>query len=830
MTALALEIVRRAGNLLTLYHVDDLLSILNYLKRRQDVVSDTGARIEQLRPKTAASDRLDQYMKSKSDNEKKQERLRDPDSIFESMIAPDFWKEFRIESPSNGSQPSITNLSKYLDMLYEDHDRKMQAAMAVYQLSLKKENLPMIAESETLQLVLVRVMREEGRKWIELATLVTAVFANMSQNMAFHAGIAKYKFGSQCLDLMQHEIRKEEAAFQELSQQQLQSRDIPSGELLQNPAFSQPSQEYEQSLKKYQSMVRKQNHFLKAAFCLLLSLSSDQKVERKMLNRGILTLLVKSLEREATAEFFTVLQMFLAKLSTHLENKNQLIELNIIEKLYVILSSTISSSTVSLNINLIHWTLSLLLNLSFDLKLRTNMIQIGVLPKLLYLWSRDRLANQAKTEKLMFQILYQMSRGGKVRGMFNFSFGLGQESLDMMMGKVVKAIDQHAAGHRHANMKEMMALMINLSLCPKNSSKMCDNVANISKLLDIVYNRSSARDADILSVLMLKLLRNISYCILSQEGKEEAVTCFQKYVPRICELTFETTILKKTLDEKIDDGRLCVEQDDLIDTFVTESLGLLSNMMNVPTIDWINLFQSYHIWEWAEKRMNVESNYCEDDLVLDVVLLLGTAATQESCAHYLLSDPNFLSSLIQLMQAKQDDDEIVLQIVFIISVILSHDSTRKVLITDSRITDYLIDMMQDKNAEIRGLCSLALHAIGDESEELGRKIRMQKFKCHNSKWISMMMSQKDGLNNQLEEWSGDELAGEENEDEGDEDDDFHLFLKPDILNSSLDSLTDSNPSTPVAWDMNEMFASDGSRSRASARPLTGYKRRSVKNS
>ena len=51
----------------------------------------------------------------------------------------------------------------------------------------------------------------------------------------------------------------------------------------------------------------------------------------------------------------------------------------------------------------------------------------------------------------------------------------------------------------------------------------------------------------------------------------------------------------------------------------------------------------------------------EDDLILEIVVFIGTCATDSSAAMYLCQS-DILPSLIDLLKAKQEDDEIVLQV------------------------------------------------------------------------------------------------------------------------------------------------------------------------
>ena len=60
------------------------------------------------------------------------------------------------------------------------------------------------------------------------------------------------------------------------------------------------------------------------SYYLLLNLSEDLKVELKMRNKGIATLLVKTLDRE-NVELLILVISFLKKLSIFVENKNDMV-------------------------------------------------------------------------------------------------------------------------------------------------------------------------------------------------------------------------------------------------------------------------------------------------------------------------------------------------------------------------------------------------------------------------------------------------------------------------------------------------------------------------
>ena len=68
-----------------------------------------------------------------------------------------------------------------------------------------------------------------------------------------------------------------------------------------------------------------------------------------------------------------------------------------------------------------------------------------------------------------------------------------------------------------------------------------------------------------------------------------------------------------------------------------------------------------------------------DDLLLEVVVFLGTCAV-DSVAAQTLCKAGILDGLIDLLKAKQEDDEIVLQVVYVFHQLCLHEESRGVII------------------------------------------------------------------------------------------------------------------------------------------------------
>ena len=97
------------------------------------------------------------------------------------------------------------------------------------------------------------------------------------------------------------------------------------------------------------------------AFHLLLNLAEDLQIERKMKNRRIISQLVAMLDRNNPDLLFIVLN-FLKKLSIFGENKVEMKECNIVDKLNRFIPCN--------NQLLLQIALRLLFNLSFDAEIR----------------------------------------------------------------------------------------------------------------------------------------------------------------------------------------------------------------------------------------------------------------------------------------------------------------------------------------------------------------------------------------------------------------------------------------------------------------------------
>ncbi|RWS29206.1 kinesin-associated protein 3-like protein [Leptotrombidium deliense] len=737
---LAEEVIKKSGNLISVSQIEEVRQIINYLKKRK-VGSNgtaTGSKIDRLRPKTASSRLTDAQTKQLNGT------ISPSTSLFDSFVT-ELMNDLKLNELSE-SEPSINSLDSYIELLYEDFPDKIKGSAYIFHLSTNPDNLVILTSNDTLICALARVLREDGRKNLDLSIFITATFACFSAYSKFHNAISQFKVGSFCFDLIHLELEREESWFRELTElhaaltfknrsssasacNSMNSSMISSTVSINSApeendsGFSSLSNKYQKSLKRYQTVVRKQDVFLRIAFYLLYNLSHDVRVECKMVKKGIIVLITKTLERETSSELLLLLTTFIKKLSVYEENKNQLCELLIIEKLYSIFSTSIS------NRGLVTPLLELVFNLSFDGTMRKQIVKSGYLPKLVNLVVKNHDSLGKENVKVIYKLMYQLSKNEKVKGLFNLSTNSGVDFIQFVMSQVLKLVKIPFSQQEENNIMQIMALLINLATNRRNAQLICDN-GQLQVLINKAMEPQQKSKEMLTNILLLKLIRNLSqhddpFKMLFLDYVEMFVKCV---VNHRCK--YGEDLSKAKLEDFVN-----ADFDEYEEMFVIEVLGILGNLSFMPQINWLHLFKKYSVFDWIKIRLKPGSPF-EDDVILDCVIFLGTACTQTECCRYLV-DENCAKVLIDLLNAKQEDDEIVLQIIYVFHL-MSIDN----LISDPQIAAYLIDLMNDKNVEIKAVCNATLDILAEFDPPLADKILIERFKSYNKQWLEMVQSQQ----------------------------------------------------------------------------------------
>uniref|UniRef100_A0A8D3CHF9 Kinesin-associated protein 3a n=1 Tax=Scophthalmus maximus TaxID=52904 RepID=A0A8D3CHF9_SCOMX len=254
---------------------------------------------------------------------------------------------------------------------------------------------------------------------------------------------------------------------------------------------------------------------------------------------------------------------------------------------------------------------------------------------------------------------------------------------------------------------ELISLCINLAANQSNAQVICEG-----NCLEILLKRA----LKLKDVLLMKMIRNLS----QHSGATKSL-----FLDHVDELAAQ---ISEDEDEE----------------FVMECLGTLANL-TFPDLGWAQVLQKYDLVPYLKDRLRPGS--AEDDLILEVVILIGTVSISDSCAA-MLAQSGIIPALIELLNAQQQDDEFVCQIVYVFYQMVFHKATRDVIVTDTQAPAYIIDLMHDKNAKIRKVCDDTLDIIAEYDEEWGRKIQTEKFRWYNGQWLEMV------VNRHLEEAGG----------------------------------------------------------------------------
>ncbi|KFQ37008.1 Kinesin-associated protein 3, partial [Mesitornis unicolor] len=337
---------------------------------------------------------------------------------------------------------NINNMDEYIELLYEDISDKVRGSALILQLARNPDNLEELLINETALGALARVLREDWKQSMALATNIIYIFFCFSRCFflqcsfsQFHGIITHYKIGALCMNIIDHELKRHELWQEELAEKK---------NLLDEDSENQTlKKDYEKTYKKYRGLVVKQEQLLRVALYLLLNLAEDTRTELKMRNKNIVHMLVKALDRD-NFELLILVVSFLKKLSIFMENKNDMVEMDIVEKLVKMVPCEHED------------LLRLLLNLSFDTGLRNKMVQVGLLPKLTAL-----LANENYKQVAMC-ILYHISMDDRFKSMFAYT-----DCIPQLMKMLFECPDERVD-------LELISFCINLAANKRNVQLICE--------------------------------------------------------------------------------------------------------------------------------------------------------------------------------------------------------------------------------------------------------------------------------------------------------------------------------------------------------------------
>jgi len=292
---------------------------------------------------------------------------------------------------SSAHSISLDKLESYLEMLYEDSmEDKIKGTFFILQLVRDPDNLEHLIQNEQFLGVLTRLFREEANKSMDLVINIVYILFAFSNFSSFHESMTEYKMGDMVVKVIELELKRDQHRKEEFDK-----RKAKLG-----------PEELEKETKKLKITEKKQDKLLYVCFHVLLNMAEDINVERKMKKRGITKMLVGMLKRRSP-ELLLLTIAFLKKLSIFKENKDEMRECNIAADLLNFVPAASDEMTMAV--------LRLMLNLSFDTGIRTQLVKDGIIPKLV------KLLKKAHFRHVALKLLYHISMDDKCKSMFTYT-------------------------------------------------------------------------------------------------------------------------------------------------------------------------------------------------------------------------------------------------------------------------------------------------------------------------------------------------------------------------------------------------------------------------
>ncbi|CAG9535765.1 unnamed protein product [Cercopithifilaria johnstoni] len=379
---------------------------------------------------------------------------------------------------ASSSRASMSNIEDYIEMLYDEMSAKTKATALFLELSQNHKNLLQLIKNEVLMGALVRVLRDDWKKSFELATNIITMLYNFSTYTNFHQILAHHKIGSLSMQIVDYGLKRWETWKEEARHND------------------------ECTTRRLNLAIRKQQQLNAACLNLLLNLAEDIKVEMKMVNRRIVSLLSKCIQdHDVVLPLLLCATNFLLKLSIYDENKEAMISGRVVE--------SISSLFPIKNGNLRHSAIQLLFNLSFIPSLRDQMVSVGFI---------SHIAPLIDDESAL-KLLYQLSINDDAKAMITYTDAL-QNLMRILLTNNSSDI--------------VKAILINIALEKRNAQLLCGTDGEgLDLLIEAALNQKDQ--------LLLKIVRNIAI----HSGPTQAV--FSKWAIPLLKIVLDKTD-KKELD------------------------------------------------------------------------------------------------------------------------------------------------------------------------------------------------------------------------------------------------------------------------------------------
>jgi len=602
-------------------------------------------------------------MKQDAERRRREERKREQRRLDEEQKAK--------EEAENATMDDIED---YVENLYdEDISSRISATRMILKLASDAGNLEDLAEHDRLLGALSRTLREDCRKSIDLAMNIMKVFCAFAVFSHFHDYLQAHQVGSNTMYMVKWELERHQSRVNEMEQLEQVAEAQAAGE---TPFFDPRKAKIQHEpvdmdaeRAKTKNLERKQDKLLCLCIQVLLCLAEDERVEKKMAKRELTQDLVQLLGSRTSrhGELLILTCIFLQKLSVTKENKNVLRDHGAVELLLSLLACS--------NEKLLKVVLGAVFNLSFDQDIREQMRNSNALPKLV-----DLL--QEKTYRAMtLRILYHLSVDDKCKNMFTYT-----ELIPYVMKMMIDFPGNHVG-------KELAALAINLSLNERNCNFMCQG-SNFKKVIERAMKRQDP--------LLMKFCVNISVWTLKTQERlpddhKESYKQARMWAPYIEDLA---KVMMSTDDQAV----------------MVEVMGIFANLspMDLPkTVSFPDLILDNDMVEFFHKHLL--PGFSEDDVLLQVVMIVGQFCLDEAAARMLSNSP-VIKLVYDLLHEKQEDTEILLQTLHVFFRLLRQRDTGHALLYETQMPRDVCDLLEHPNRVVQVMADTVLDLIVDHDE------------------------------------------------------------------------------------------------------------------
>ncbi|XP_026323030.1 kinesin-associated protein 3 isoform X2 [Hyposmocoma kahamanoa] len=606
-------------------------------------------------------------------------------------------------SPVESVPAAVLNcVDDYVELLYDDIPEKIKGSALILQLARNPDNLIELSRNEALLSALSRVLREEWKRSIELSTNIVYTFFCFSTYNEFHPVIIQYKIGSLCMDVIDYELKRYDQWKEKVEGKKPvltpDKSEIPRSRIPE-PKRRPKSGTWavaDVNLQKSRSLVSSYHEDLCNASDECLSKNDEEQLKRK------LKTLSKRQEQLLRVAFYMLL--------------NIADNIRVEEKMHKkdIVGLLIGAMERHSNIDLLILIMSFLQKLSIFVENKNSMASRGIVEKVAPLLDSTNADLVNVSLKLLFNLTFDTKLRNKM----------------IKIGLLPKFI-QFTSDDKHKNLAMKILYHLSMDDRVKLMFTQSDCVKLLTDMLLLNVN-SDVSDSGGATDVLVALCVNLAWCERASQQmagdgrlRELLARAFRHRNPTLMKLEF------------VGDIAGAVTSGDVSEDFVVECIGTLSNILNPnDNIDIHAVVVRYKLIQCIMNIFEPDGNK-EPDLVLEGVILAGAISAERQCAEEF-AHAGGIEALVALLRLRQADDEHVLQTVFAFRQLLSHPRAADYLVTKTEAPAYLIDLMQDKNVEIRKMCDSCLDIISQMQNEWAMRIKVERFRCHNGQWLSMV--------------------------------------------------------------------------------------------